>query len=259
VCGEETALLNSLEGSRGEPRNKRYFPAERGYLRKPTIVNNVETFAHAARILELGPEAMRSLGTPESPGTKLISVSGDCARPGLYEVEWGLRVGDLLDLAEASSPRYVQVSGPSGVALSMRDRGRRLCKEDLPCGGAFMIFDGSRDLLRILSNYSAFFDRESCGLCTPCRAGNFILTRKLEKLRLGLGTLRDLVEIQQWGKTIQQNSRCGLGQTAPSSILDAIQRFPEYFEGLVESSGDRQNPGFDLAASVAAYDEATGG
>lgn len=258
VCGEETALLNSLEGRRGEPRARRYFPVERGYLRKPTIVNNVETFCHAARIVELGADAMRRLGTPDSPGTKLISVSGDCARPGIYEIEWGLKVEELLALCEARDPFYIQVSGPSGVALSMRDRGLRLGKEGLLCGGSFMIFDRSRDLLRILANFSSFFDRESCGICTPCRAGNFILTRKLEKIRRGLGTLRDLVEIQQWGHTIKQNSRCGLGQTSPNSILDAIQKFPDYFEARVDRSGSRLNRGFDLDASVAAYDEATG-
>jgi [NiFe] hydrogenase diaphorase moiety large subunit len=258
VCGEETALLNSLEGRRGEPRTRRYFPVERGYLRKPTIVNNVETFCHAARILELGAEAMRRLGTPQSPGTKLISVSGDCAKPGIYEIEWGLQVGELLSLCEAQDPWYVQVGGPSGTALSMHERGVRLCKEDLLCAGSFMIFDGSRDLLQVLANFSAFFNRESCGVCTPCRAGNFILTRKLEKLRLGLGTIRDLVEIQQWGSTIKQNSRCGLGQMAPNPILDAIQKFPDYFERRVDTSGSRLNRGFDLEASVRAYDEATG-
>lgn len=258
VCGEETALLNSLEGRRGEPRARRYFPVERGYLRKPTIVNNVETFCHAARIVELGADAMRRLGTSDTPGTKLISVSGDCAKPGIYEIEWGLEVGGLLSLCGAKDPWYVQASGPSGTALSMRDRGLRLGKEGLLCGGSFMVFDRSRDLLRILTNFSAFFDRESCGICTPCRAGNFILTRKLEKIRRGLGTLRDLVEIQQWGHTIKQNSRCGLGQTSPNSILDAIQKFPDYFEGRVDRSGSRLNRGFDLDASVVAYDEATG-
>lgn len=258
VCGEETALLNSLEGKRGEPRERRYFPVERGYLRKPTLVNNVESFCHAARVIELGADAMRRLGTPDSPGTKLISVSGDCGRPGIYEIEWGLKIEELLALCEAKDPFYLQVSGPSGVALSMKERGLRLCKEGLLCAGSFMVFDRSRDLLRILANFSAFFNRESCGICTPCRAGNFILTRKLEKLQLGLGTLRDLVEIQQWGLTIRQNSRCGLGQTAPNSIRDVITKFPEYFASRVDHSGSGLNRGFDLEASVAAYDEATG-
>jgi [NiFe] hydrogenase diaphorase moiety large subunit len=257
VCGEETALLNSLEGRRGEPRTRRFFPVERGYLGKPTVVNNVETFCHAARIVETGAAAVRRLGTPDSPGTKLISVSGDCGKPGIYEVEWGLRVEELLSLCEAREPGFVQVGGPSGTSLSPREFGSRLCKEDLLCAGSFMVFDRTRDLLEILLNFSTFFDRESCGICTPCRAGNFIMTRRLEKLRLGMGTLRDLVELQQWGDTIKRNSRCGLGQMAPNSVLDAIRRFPDYFEGRVDRSGSRTSRGFDLEAGVKAYDEAT--
>ena len=256
VCGEETALLNSLEGKRGEPRTRRYFPIERGYLGKPTLVNNVETFATAARILESGAEKMRELGTKDSPGTKLISISGDCAKPGIYEIEWGMRLGELLALCEANNPNYVQVSGPSGVAVSMKERNRRLCKEDLLCGGSFMIFDKSRDLLKILLNFSNFFKHESCGICTPCRAGNFILNRKLEKLQMGLCSLRDLVEIGDWGATIKQNSRCGLGQMSPNAIVDAIHKFPEYFDSRVDKSGSRLNRGFDMAAAVREYEEA---
>jgi [NiFe] hydrogenase diaphorase moiety large subunit len=258
VCGEETALLNSLEGKRGEPRTRRYFPVERGFLGKPTLINNVETFACAARIIERGPAEMRRLGTPESPGTKLISVSGDCAGPGIFEIEWGMHVGELLALCGAENPYYLQVGGPSGVALSSKERNRRLCKEDLPCGGSFMVFNKDRDLLQILRNFSNFFKHESCGICTPCRAGNFILNRKLEKLDHGLGALRDLMELVEWGKTIKQNSRCGLGQTAPNSIMDAIHHFPEYFDRRVDKSGSKLYRGFDMEAAVREYEEAVG-
>lgn len=256
VCGEETALLNSMEGLRGEPRTKLYFPVERGYLGKPTIVNNVETFACTSRIIELGPEAMLKLGTPDSPGTKLISISGDCERPGVYEIEWGMRLGDLLELCGAKDPYYVQVSGPSGVAVSMKEKNRRLSRTDLVCGGSFMVFNKERDILHILKNFSDFFKEESCGICTPCRAGNFILNRRLQKLQRGLGTLSDMVEIQQWGDTIKKSSRCGLGQMAPNSILDAIQKFPEYFDERVDMSGSKLNRGFDLEAAVEEYEEA---
>ena len=257
VCGEETALLNSMEGLRGEPRTKLYFPVERGYLSKPTIVNNVETFACASRVIEHGPEAMLALGIPGSPGTKLISISGDCGKPGIYEIEWGMKLGDLLALCEAKDPYFVQVSGPSGVSVSMKEKNRRISRTDLVCGGSFMIFDKNRDILHILKNFSDFFKEESCGICTPCRAGNFILNRKLEKLQLGLGTLRDLVEVQQWGDTIKKSSRCGLGQMAPNSIVDAIQKFPEYFESRVDTSGSKLNRGFDMQAAVRDYEEAT--
>ena len=259
VCGEETALLNSLEGLRGEPRTKLYFPVERGYLGKPTIINNVETFACASRVIELGPLSMLKLGTAGSPGTKLISISGDCEKPGIYEIEWGMRLGDLLALCEAKDPYFVQVSGPSGTSVSMKEKNRRLSRKDLVCGGSFMVFNKDRDVLEILKNFSNFFKHESCGICTPCRAGNFILNRKLEKLQLGLGTLRDLVEIQQWGDTIKKSSRCGLGQMAPNSIMDAILKFPEYFEKRVDTSGSKLNRGFDLEKAVKDYEEATEG
>ncbi len=259
VCGEETALLNSMEGLRGEPRTKLYFPVERGYLGKPTIVNNVETFACASRVIELGSEAMLKLGTTNSPGTKLISISGDCGKPGIYEIEWGMHLGELLELCEAKDPYFVQVSGPSGTSVSMKEKNRSLSRRDLVCGGSFMVFNKDRDVLQILKNFSDFFKEESCGICTPCRAGNFILNRKLEKLQLGLGTLRDLVELQQWGDTIKKSSRCGLGQMAPNSIMDAIQKFPEYFEKRVDTSGSKLNRGFDLEMAVKDYDEATAG
>ncbi|MEZ4773594.1 MAG: NAD(P)H-dependent oxidoreductase subunit E [Bacteroidia bacterium] len=256
VCGEETALLNSLEGKRGEPRTRRYFPVERGFLEKPTLVNNVETFAVAARIIESGPEKMHALGTKDSPGTKLISVSGDCGKPGIYEIEWGMQIGELLALCEAQDPWYIQVSGPSGIAISMKERNRRLCKEDLLCGGSFMIFNKHRDLLHILLNFNNFFKHESCGICTPCRAGNFIMNRKLEKVQLGLGSLRDLVELEDWGRTIRENSRCGLGQMASNSIVDAIHKFPEYFDQRVDKSGSQFSRGFDMTYAVKDYDDA---
>ena len=256
VCGEETALLNSMEGLRGEPRTKLYFPVERGYLSKPTIVNNVETFACTARIIELGPQAMLRLGTKESPGTKLISVSGDCERPGVYEIEWGMKLGDFLDLVGAQDPYFIQVSGPSGTSVSMKERGRRISREDLTCGGSFMVFNKNRDVLQILMNFSNFFKHESCGICTPCRAGNFIMNRKLQKIQLGLGSLRDLVDLEDWGKTLKQASRCGLGQMAPNSIIDAIHKFPEYFDSRVDKSGSRLNRGFDMAAAVREYEAA---
>ena len=257
VCGEETALLNSMEGLRGEPRTKLYFPTERGYLEKPTVVNNVETFACAARIIEKGPRHLLHLGTPESPGTKLISVSGDCDSPGIYEIEWGMPLGELLALCGARDPHLVQVSGPSGKMVPAADGQRRISRRDLPCNGSFMVFSKDRDLLQILKNFSDFFKHESCGICTPCRAGNFILNRKLEKLQLGLGSQYDLDELQQWGQTIREASRCGLGQTAPNSISDAIRQFPGYFDARVDKSGSDLQRGFDLEAAEREYREIT--
>jgi [NiFe] hydrogenase diaphorase moiety large subunit len=254
VCGEETALLESLEGKRGEPRTKTHFPVEKGYLGKPTAVNNVETLCAAARIIELGPEAYSKLGTQATKGTKLISVAGDCNRPGIYEVEWGMTVAELLELCEANDPYFIQVSGPSGQCIhAIDDSHRRLAAEDLLCGGAFMVFNRKRDILHILSNFTAFFKHESCGMCTPCRAGNFIFARKIDKLALGLGSLQDLTEMQQWAQIMKKTTRCGLGMTSPNSLLYALERFPEYFEQKLNSTRTGLNRSFDLESALEDY------
>jgi [NiFe] hydrogenase diaphorase moiety large subunit len=250
VCGEETALIESMEGKRGEPRNKQFFPVERGFLDKPTVVNNVETLCAAARILEMGLENFTALGTPMSKGTKLMSVSGDCKYPGIYEVEWGITLGELLEICGADDPYFIQISGPSGECVPERERYRRLCMEDLLCGGSVMIFNSERDILKILKNYSNFFKEESCGLCTPCRAGNLILGKKIDKLALGLGNEKDLEELQAWSRILQTTSRCGLGKTSPNSLIKALEKFPEYFDPIVKCAPDCINKGFDLERAL---------
>ena len=160
VCGEETALIESMEGKRGIPRTKVFFPVEKGYLNMPTIVNNVETFCAVSRILEMGADTYRKIGTEKSRGTKLISVSGDCGKPGIYEIEFGMTIQELLDACQAKDTQFVQVSGPSGVLINEKEFGRRICKEDLMCGGSFMIFDKSRNIFSVLTNFARFF-RES--------------------------------------------------------------------------------------------------
>ena len=252
VVGEETALLNSMEGKRGEARVKQYYPIERGFLGQPTVVNNVETLCAAARIIELGADHFLKAGTATSPGTKLISVSGDCHQPGVYEIEYGMTVEELLKLCQADDPYYMQVSGPSGECISMADKKRAFSKEDLSCGGAFMVFSKHRDILQILLNFTTFFKEESCGVCTPCRAGNFILQRKLEKMRLGLAQNSDYTDIRQWGRIMQIASRCGLGKTASNTLVKALDTFPDYFE--VKQS-DGFNKKFDLIKATEAYEK----
>ncbi|MFK5959407.1 MAG: NAD(P)H-dependent oxidoreductase subunit E, partial [Lutibacter sp.] len=152
VCGEETALIESLEGKRGEPRLRKYFPTEVGYLGKPTIINNVETFANAARIIELGADYFKNIGTEKSKGTKLLSISGDVAKPGIYEIEWGMTVKELLQLCQATAPNYVQITGPSGECINENEFNRKICNEDLTCGGAIMVFNKFRGIIKILEN-----------------------------------------------------------------------------------------------------------
>lgn len=260
VCGEETALLESLEGKRGEPRTKWFFPVEKGYLQQPTVVNNVETFCAVAQILDLGTDEYLKLGIPGSPGTKLISVSGDCKLPGLYEIEWGMTVAELLELCEAENPYYIQVSGPSGECISIKEKFRRismldlLARKDIRCGGSFMVFNKDRDLVKVLMNFAAFFKQESCGICTPCRAGNFIIQRKLERLDNGLAIEEDLSELKTWGQLMKTTSRCGLGKTATSSLILAMDKFRDYFSEKLDKSYNGQSLKFDMEAATREYE-----
>jgi len=254
VCGEETAMLNSLEGKRGEPRNKRFFPTERGYLQKPTVINNVETFCAAARIIQLGVKHYLQTGTPTSPGTKLLSVSGDCRLPGIYEIEWGTTVREILEKCEADRPHFIQVSGPSGECISMVEADRAIAMDDLVSEGSIMIFSRSRDILSILRNYNHFFKHESCGLCTPCRAGNFILEKKLDLFAAKLAHPSDVEEVRSWGEIMKLTCRCGLGKTAPNALLMAQEKFPEYFASIVDQNPERLSKGFSLKDAVREYD-----
>jgi [NiFe] hydrogenase diaphorase moiety large subunit len=249
ICGEESALLESAEGKRGEPRDRPPFPVQFGYRGRPTTVNNVETLATAARILVQGASWFTALGTAQSAGTKLLSVSGDCARPGVYEVEYGLSVRGLLDMAGASDALAVQIGGPSGTCLAKSGFDRKICFSDLATGGSVIIFGPGRDIFEVVANFMDFFVEESCGWCTPCRAGNVLLKKKFEKVAAGLGSERDLRELEAWGKLVKCTSRCGLGQTSPNPILTTLQNFPELYQAKVRK-GDEVITGFDLAAAV---------
>ena len=230
ICGEESALLESLEGKRGAPRDRPPFPTERGYLGQPTAIDNVETFVCAARIIEHGAAWFTSFGTKESAGTKLMSVSGDCARPGVYEVQFGITVNELLDLVGAPEAAYVQLSGPSGQAVAPKDFGRRIAYEDLSTGGSTMIFGPQRDILDIALQFADFFVDESCGWCTPCRVGTTLLKQGMEKIVAGRATLSDIAATEALADTVSRMSRCGLGQTAPNPILTTMRSFPELYE-----------------------------
>lgn len=261
VCGEETALLESLEGKRGEPRTKWFFPVEKGYLQQPTVINNVETFCAAARIIEMGSDAWSQLGIPGSPGVKLLSVSGDCRLPGIYEIEWGMTVAELLELSEAEDPFYIQISGPSGECISIKDKYRRismldlLARKDIRSGGSIMVFNKQRDLVKVLLNFSEFFKTESCGICTPCRAGNFIIQRKLERLDNGVANLQDLEDLKNWGIIMKNTSRCGLGKTATNSLIYAMDKFRDYFSHKLDKEYNGLNLKFDMEAATEDYEQ----
>jgi [NiFe] hydrogenase diaphorase moiety large subunit len=249
ICGEESALIESAEGHRGEPRNRPPFPVESGYLGYPTVVNNVETFCCAVRIIEKGADWFRASGTPKSSGTKLLSVSGDCGKPGVYEAEFGITVRELLEMTEAENTQAVQVGGPSGTCISGSQFQRKICYEDLATGGSIIVIDKSRNLLEIVRNFMKFFVDESCGYCVPCRAGNVLLKNMLEKILRGNGTEKELKEMEELGKIVKSMSRCGLGQTSPNPVLSTLQNFPELYLTLVNKDKDFISE-FDMAKAT---------
>ena len=238
ICGEESALIESAEGKRGQPRNRPPFPVVAGYRHRPTIVNNPETYGCVVKIIQEGPEWFKQMGTPASAGVKLLSIAGDCERPGIYEIEWGKSVREVLELCGAKDTLAVQVGGPSGTCISEREFDRKICYDDLSTGGSFTIFNKSRDLLSIVHNYMDFFVEESCGFCVPCRAGNQLLKKSLEKIMVGNGTLSDVDAIKDLGQIVKSASRCGLGQSSPNPLLTTIQHFSEFYTSRVRSDVD---------------------
>ncbi len=250
ICGEESALIESAEGKRGEPRNRPPFPVQKGYMNKPTIVNNVETFASVTRIIEKGGSWYNGLGTDESTGTKLLSISGDCKNPGVYEVEWGLTVNDMLEMVGAENVQAVQIAGPSGVCIPKSQFDRKIAIEDLPTGGSMIVINETRDLLKdVVLNFMHFFEDESCGSCVPCRTFNKILREKLERVISGNGIKQDIEDMISWGDIVTKTTRCGLGQTSANPIVTTIKNFREKYEALV-SDADYHST-FDMASAVA--------
>ncbi|MCP3666605.1 MAG: NADH:ubiquinone oxidoreductase [Gammaproteobacteria bacterium] len=246
ICGEESALINSCEGLRGEPKTRPPFPVESGYLGFPTVVNNVETFCCVARILDQGGDWFSRFGTSKSSGTKLFSVSGDSERPGIYELPFGVKVREIIDLAGAPEAAAIQVGGPGGEMIDVSQYDRRLCAEDLTTSGAITIFSSHRNILEIVEYYMDFFIEESCGYCTPCRVGNVFLKLRIEKIRKGLCQPADLDYLKELGNTIAMTSRCGLGHTSPNPILSSIRNFPLVYAALLKKNSDGLQASFDI-------------
>jgi [NiFe] hydrogenase diaphorase moiety large subunit len=233
ICGEESALLESLEGKRGAPRDRPPYPTDRGYLGAPTAVNNVETLACVSRILERGAAWFAGIGTPKSTGTKLMCLSGDCAVPGVYEVPFGITLGELLDLAGAQDVQGVQVSGAAGVCVAPKDFGRRLCYEDLSTDGATMVFGQQRNILEAVLLFAEFFEEESCGWCVPCRVGTVLLREQIQRVLAGRSSGSEIARLEKLANSVAKLSRCGLGQTAPNPILSTLADFPHLYQRAV--------------------------
>jgi len=259
VCGEESALIESAEGKRGEPRDRPPFPVEKGYLDMPTVVNNVETLCSVVKVLLNGGDWYNSFGTKDSTGTKLMSISGDCKYPGVYEVEWGFSVKDILEMAgtDEENVQAVQVGGPSGSLIGPAEFERTLCFADLATGGSLIIIGKERDVLTdIVLNFTEFFIEESCGSCSTCRNIPFLMKQKLEKILDARGVMQDIKDLEEWGKILKV-SRCGLGQTAGNPILTSIKNFRYLYEEKIQKDKDYDSA-FDMSEAVKASCEAAG-
>ena len=256
ICGEESALIESLEGKRGTPRNRPPFPVTHGYLNQPTVVNNVETFAATSLIALNGGAWYADIGTATSSGTKILSVSGDCAHPGLYEYPFGVSVAQVLDDCGAHDTQAVQVSGASGVCIAAHEFDRCITFDDIPTAGAFMVFDQSRDMFEVARNFVHFFAHESCGFCTPCRVGTSLLVNMMDKLAHGQGSPYDFAEIEKLNVLLRNTSHCGLGHSACNPVLDTIAKFrPAYEQRLAHKEFV---PAFDLDRALSQARQMTG-
>ncbi|MBZ4676490.1 MAG: NADH-quinone oxidoreductase subunit [Anaerophaga sp.] len=234
ICGEETALFESMEGHRGEPRNKPPYPTDAGYLGGPTVINNVETLAHTYSIFKYGPEKFRDLGVKDSRGSKVFSVSGDTPIPGIYELEFGMTLQKFVDDFGDGDAKAVQVGGAAGFCVPRKRfentkigyRGK-LTGISLPTGGSMMIFNSSRSMYNVLHNYLDFFVEESCGQCTPCRVGTQQLLLGIEAVKRGDKPSGYLDELLSLAETMRITAKCGLGQSVANSFSSIVENFRE--------------------------------
>jgi len=241
ICGEETALFESIEGKRGFPRVKPPFPTTHGVFGKPTVINNVETLCSVPLIISLGSAEYRKIGTEKSPGPKLFCVSGDVEKTGVYEVPFGVTLRELLDMAGgvANSRKLQSVlfGGAAGAFATSAHLDVKMTFEDLraaglPLGsGVVMVFDETRDMRQVLKSLGHFFAHESCGKCYPCQMGSQRQKEILDRIADGKTVEGDLVRLQDVGWTMTDASLCGLGQTAASAVLSAMKLWPEMFQG----------------------------
>ncbi|WP_428688369.1 NAD(P)H-dependent oxidoreductase subunit E [Roseibium sp.] len=250
ICGEEGALISSCEGLPGEPKTRPPFPVNRGYLGYPTVVNNVETYCHAARIVDRGAKWFHAMGTEGSHGTKLFSICGDCLNPGIYELPYGHTVWGILEMAGGQDAAAVQVGGPSGTMIARDSFDRKLTFDDLATGGAIIVFNGQRNILEIVEYYMSFFVHESCGYCTPCRVGNVFLQKAIQKFRKGLANPEDIDYLKELSGTIIETSRCGLGMTSPNPVLSTLENFPLVYAAVSKPSKDGIRDTFDIQSAI---------
>ncbi|HBA54506.1 NADH-ubiquinone oxidoreductase-F iron-sulfur binding region domain-containing protein [Syntrophorhabdus aromaticivorans] len=228
VCGEETALFESMEGRRGEPRNKPPFPVIAGYMDEPTVINNVETLAYAAMIIADGPEAFKAIGTKDSMGGKVFSISGDASVKGIFELPLGMNLQEFVDLFGDDDTKAVQVGGSSGVCVPRKDFADTIIGfEGIPTGGSMMLFNSTRSMYHVLENFLEFFEEESCGQCTPCRVGCRQLLKGIKAVRSGEKPLSYIEKLRDLAHVMSSASKCGLGQSLVNPFNSITQHFRE--------------------------------
>lgn len=228
ICGEESALFESMEGKRGEPRNKPPYPTVAGYLGKPTVINNVETFVNVLMICRIGPVQYRKLGTHDSRGSKVFSVSGDTPKAGIYELELGMPLNEFVDEFGDGDTKAVQVGGASGFCVPRKKfKDTIIGFEGVPTGGSMMIFNSSRSMYNVLHNYLEFFEEESCGQCTPCRVGCQQLRKGIEAVKRGIKPITYLDQLTKLSETMKITAKCGLGQSVANSFSTIVNNFKE--------------------------------
>jgi [NiFe] hydrogenase diaphorase moiety large subunit len=228
VCGEETALLESMEGQRGEPRNKPPFPVSQGYLGKPTSINNVETLVFALVIMNIGPEKFKMLGTTDSRGSKVFSISGDTPKGGIYELELGMSIEDFVNEFGDGDTKAIQVGGASGFCVPRKHfKDTIIGFEGVPTGGSMMLFNSSRSMYNVLQDYLEFFCEESCGQCTPCRVGCQQLLKGIQAIKKGERPPSYLEDLKKLSQTMKIASKCGLGQSVANPFNSIVNNFKE--------------------------------
>jgi len=237
VCGEESALMDSIEGKRGEVRYRPPFPPTSGLWGKPTIINNVETLTNIPRIMLNGAEWFGKMGTEKSKGTKVFSVSGDVAKPGVYELVLGSPLRELVEkLAKAEKVKAVQIGGATGRIIPYVMIDAPLSFESVLGAGAITVFDESRDIVDIVGKTMEFLTEESCGKCAPCREGTEVMVETMERLARGEGLKKDIKVLEELSETMMLCSMCGLGQAAPIPVVDSLEHFRGEYEDRIRQS-----------------------
>jgi [NiFe] hydrogenase diaphorase moiety large subunit len=228
ICGEESALFESIEGKRGEPRNKPPYPTVAGVFGKPTSINNVETLVTAMMIIQHGAKEFIQYGTKDSRGSKVFSISGDTPTPGIFELELGMTVQQFVNEFGDGDTKAVQVGGASGFCVPRKKFAETIIGfEGVPTGGSMKLFNSSRSMYNVLHNYLDFFAEESCGQCTPCRVGCQQLLKGVEKVKKGEAKSTYLTELMKLADTMKIAAKCGLGQSVGNAFKSIVGNFKE--------------------------------